>query len=263
MLIDSHCHLNFPEFKDDLTESLKRAWDLGVRGFLTVNTKLEEAKDLQAITDTHKNIWCSVGVHPHEAEKYTQDKLLEEIKTLADHSKVIALGETGLDYYYEHSPRELQKKSFGIHLEAAKMLDLPVIIHTRDADQDTLEVIDESGKDVRGVFHCFSGTLDLCKQALERGFYISMSGIVTFKKADALREVAKYVPSDRLLVETDAPYLAPLPHRGKRNEPAFVVHTAELVAEIRGMPYPKLCDITTENFFTLFTKAQESFDACR
>lgn len=261
MLIDSHCHLNFPDFKDDLKPSLDRAWDLGVRGFLTVNTKLEEAKDLQVITESYKNVWCSVGVHPHEAEKYDHDALIEEIKKLSDHPKVIALGETGLDYYYDNSPRDLQKRSFAIHLEAAQVLDLPVIVHTRDADDDTIQTIDDFGKDVRGVFHCFSGTLDLCEKALDRGYYISLSGIVTFKKADALRDVAKYVPADRLLVETDAPYLAPMPHRGKRNEPAFVVHTAELISEIRGVNYAKFCDMTTENFFALFTKASESFDA--
>lgn len=259
MLIDSHCHLNFPDFKDDLKECVERAWNFGIRGFLTVNTKLDQALDLQVIADTYPNVWCSVGVHPHDAEHHDQESLLHDVKNLTQHPKVVALGETGLDYYYEHSPRDLQKKSFAIHLESSKALDLPVIIHTRDADEDTIQVIDDHGQNVRGVFHCFSGTLDLCKAALDRGFYISLSGIVTFKKADALRDVAKYVPMDRLLVETDSPYLAPLPHRGKRNEPAFVTHTAEIVAELKSVPYPKLCDITTENFFTLFNKAKETF----
>ena len=259
MLIDSHCHLNFPEFEGDLDACLERARNLGVRGFLTVNTKLSQSLDLQKIADTYQNIWCSVGVHPHDAEEHDHDTLMQDIENLCAHEKVVALGETGLDYYYDNSPRDLQKKAFSIHLEAAQKLGLPVIIHTRDADEDTIQIIDEHDQQVQGVFHCFSGTLDLCKAALDRGFYISLSGIVTFKKADVLRDVAKYVPLDRLLVETDAPYLAPLPHRGKRNEPAFVTHTAELVSEIKTVSYPKLCDVTTENFFALFSKARMTF----
>lgn len=255
MLIDSHCHLNFPEFSKDLTACLDRARVLGVQGFLTVNTKLHEAKILQEMTDTHENIWCSVGVHPHEAEHYVQHTLRAEILELTSHEKVIALGETGLDYFYEHSPRDLQQESFATHLALAHTLDLPVIIHTRNADEDTIAVIDGQEQKARGVFHCFSGTKDLCKAALDRGFYISLSGIVTFKKAHDLKEIAAYVPLDRLLVETDAPYLAPLPHRGKRNEPAFVTHTAEMVAALRNIPYTELCSATTKNFFTLFTKA--------
>lgn len=259
MLIDSHCHLNFPEFEGDLDACLERARSLGVRGFLTVNTKLSQSLDLQKIANTYQNIWCSVGVHPHDAEEHDYNTLMQDIEKLCAHEKVVALGETGLDYYYDNSPRDLQKKAFSIHLDAAQKLGLPVIIHTRDADEDTIQIIDEHDQEVQGVFHCFSGTLDLCKAALDRGFYISLSGIVTFKKADALRDVAKYVPLDRLLVETDAPYLAPLPHRGKRNEPAFVTHTAEIVSEIKTVPYPKLCDVTTENFFALFGKARMTF----
>jgi TatD DNase family protein len=279
MLIDSHCHLNYVDFRDDLEVCLKRAWDLGVRGFLTINTRLNEAKDLQNIADTHKNVACTVGVHPHEAKDYLETSLCDDIFTLAAHPKVVGIGETGLDYYYNHSDQDAQKWSFGGHLLMARALDLPVIIHTRDADEDTIATISDTMSytstdhpykkectqsmeklwDLRGVFHCFSGTKDLCRQALDLGFYISLSGIVTFKKAEALRKIAAFVPLDRLLVETDAPFLAPIPHRGKRNEPAFVTHTAECIADLRGIPFPKLCDATTENFFNLFTKTKEFF----
>lgn len=279
MLIDSHCHLNFPDFKDDLDQCLSRAWDLGVRGFLTINTTLNEAKELQKIADSYKNVACTVGVHPHEAKDYVGTTLCDDLYTLATHPKVVGIGETGLDYYYHHSDQDSQKWSFGAHLCVARALDLPVVIHTRDADIDTIDVIqnamiythkDHPYEDVfsqtlnafhplRGVFHCFSGTKDLCRKALDLGFYISLSGIVTFKNAESLREIATFVPLDRLLVETDAPYLAPIPHRGKRNEPSFVTHTAECIADLRGLSLPKLSNATTENFFRLFTKTQEFF----
>lgn len=279
MIIDSHCHLNFPDFQEDLGACLDRAWHLGVRGFLTINTRLNEAKDLQRIADTYKNVGCTVGVHPHEAKDYKETALCDDLMSLAKHSKVVGIGETGLDYYYNHSDQGLQKWSFGAHLFVARALDLPVIIHTRDADEDTIAVIDEAMqympkdhpyadacttsleglKPLRGVFHCFSGTKDLCRKALDLGFYISLSGIVTFKKAEALREIATFVPLDRVLVETDAPYLAPVPHRGKRNEPAFVTHTAECIADLRGISLLKLWNATTENFFALFDKTKEFF----
>lgn len=279
MLIDSHCHLNFPDFKDDLENCLARAWNLGVRGFLTVNTRLNEAKDLQAIAETHKNVACTVGVHPHEAKDYVQTALCDDVYALAKHPKVVGIGETGLDYFYNHSDHEVQKWSFGAHLLVSRALDLPVVIHTRDADDDTITVLHEAMSytthhhpygdvfyqsadglySLRGVFHCFSGTKELCRQALDLGCYISLSGIVTFKKAESLREIASFVPIDRLLVETDAPYLAPIPHRGKRNEPAFVTYTAECVADLRGISLSKLSDATTENFFNLFTKTKEFF----
>lgn len=258
MFIDSHCHLNFPEFKDDLDQVLKRANDLGVKGFLTINTRLNESKNLQDIADAYPNVACTVGVHPHDAKDYDGATLKDDILTLAKHSKVVGIGETGLDYYYEHSPRTPQIKSFHRHIEASVDVDLPLVIHTRDADTDTIAVLDDHAQ-AKGVFHCFSGTLDLCKKALDHGFYISISGIVTFKKAENVHAVAKYVPLDRLLVETDAPYLAPIPHRGKRNEPTFVVHTAEAIADLRGIPLPTLAEATTANFFNLFTKTKEFF----
>ncbi|MBX9976751.1 MAG: TatD family hydrolase [Alphaproteobacteria bacterium] len=259
MFIDSHCHLNFPEFKDDLEQALKRANDLGVQGFLTINTRLSESIDLQRIADTYPNVACTVGVHPHDAKDYDNATLKDEILGLAKHPKVVGIGETGLDYFYEHSPREPQIMSFHRHIEVASDRNLPLVIHTRDADADTIAVLDDHRDNAKGVFHCFSGTLNLCKKALDRGFYISISGIVTFKKAENVHAVAKYAPLDRLLVETDAPYLAPIPHRGKRNEPAFVVHTAEYIAELRGIPLPALAEATTANFFNLFTKTKEFF----
>ncbi len=258
MFIDSHCHLNFPDFQEDLDAVLTRARDQGVQGFLTINTRLSEAKTLQEIADRYANVACTVGVHPHDAQEYDAEKLLKEITDLANHPKVVGLGETGLDYYYHQSPKEAQIKSFEIHCNAARTLNLPLVIHTRDADADTLAVLDQF-KDVGGVFHCFSSSMDLCRAALDRGFYISISGIVTFKKAENVHEAAAFVPLDRLLVETDAPYLAPVPFRGKRNEPAFVVHTAERIAEIKGVSLPTLAKATTENFLTLFSKTQTFF----
>lgn len=255
MLIDSHCHLDFPDFKDDLNDALRRARDLGVKGFLTINTKLKQAQDLQVLASQYEDVWCTVGVHPHDAEGYWSPTLKEEILALARHSKVVGIGETGLDYHYNHSPKEEQISAFRAHIKASMELDLPLVIHTRNADEDTISVLDDY-PNAKGVFHCFSGSYDLCQKALERGYYISLSGIVTFNKADDLRETAKSVPLERLLVETDSPYLAPIPHRGKRNEPAFVVHTAEKIAETLGIPYVDLCKATTQNFFTLFNKTK-------
>lgn len=259
MFIDSHCHLNFPDFKEDLKDTLERAQAMGVKGFLSICTKLEEASQIQTIAESNTNVAWSVGVHPHETEGVFGTDLLSDVIRLSNHPKVVGIGETGLDFYYNHSPRDPQLWSFRKHIEAAIAQDLPLIIHTREADQDTIDVLDEYEDRTKGVFHCFSGTMDLCKKALDRGFYISISGIVTFKKADSLKEVAAYVPLDRLLIETDAPYLAPVPHRGKRNEPAFVVHTAEVVAELKNISLPALEQSTTENFFTLFPKTKSFF----
>lgn len=254
MLVDSHCHLNFPEFKEDLPEVLDRAKVMGVTTFLTVNTRLEEALDLQEIADRYDRVFCSVGVHPHDAGKYDQSSLKEQIKTKLNHSKVVALGETGLDYYYNNSPRQEQISSFKTHLDLGCELDLPVIVHTRDADADTIACMDEF-PDSKGVFHCFTGALEMAKKGLARGFNISFSGIITFKKSEELREVVRYVPLEKMLVETDAPFLAPVPHRGKRNEPAFTRHTAELIAEIKQVSLEEVARITTDNFYQLFTRA--------
>lgn len=254
MLVDSHCHLNFPEFKDDLPDVIRRAEQNGVKAMLTVNTKLSEARDLQKIADQYPQIYCTVGVHPHYAQDHNHAGVAAEIRTLAQHPKVIGLGETGVDYYYNKSDPELQIASFRRHIEISLDLDLPIIIHTRAADEDTLATLDEY-PGVKGVFHCFSGTEKLAQGAMERGFYLSFSGILTFKNTDVLRTVASWYPADRLLVETDAPLLAPVPFRGQRNEPAYTRHTAELLAQIRGCSLAEIGHQTTQNFYRLFHKA--------
>jgi TatD DNase family protein len=261
MLIDSHCHLNFPEFASDLDDVIAHAKENGIGLMLTVNTKLEQAKDLQAIADQYPEIYCSVGVHPHDAANYMKgyegDTLFNQIKVLANHPKVIGIGETGLDYYYNNSPIEDQISSFKDHILASMELNLPLIIHTRDADDDTIACLKDVGQGkAKGVFHCFSGSAELAQKALELGFYISFSGILTFKKADALRQIAQEAPLDRILVETDAPFLAPVPQRGKRNEPAFTRYTAELMANLKGLSYSAIETTTTNNFFSLFSKAR-------
>lgn len=264
MLIDSHCHLNYPEFQEDLADVIARAKEKGVETFLTVNTRLSEAPDLHRLADRFPEVYCSVGIHPHEAEAHVKvakgDALIQALTESANHPKVVALGETGLDYYYNHSPREPQLACFEGHIEAAKILALPLIIHTREADEDTVETLKKVGHNqVEGVFHCFGGGEALARKALDLGFYISLSGILTFKTAETLREVARFVPLDRLLVETDAPFLAPIPHRGKRNEPAFVTVTASKLAEVRGLSLAAVAQATTQNFYTLFKRCRPTF----
>lgn len=254
MLVDSHCHLNFPEFEKDLPETIQRAQTLGVKVMLTINTRLSEALALQKIADTFENVFCTVGVHPHDAVDYAKPGLKGKILELAVHKKVVGIGETGLDYYYNKSPKESQIDSFEQHIDASIQQNLPLIIHTRDADEDTLLCLKNFPK-AKGVFHCFSGSEALARQALDLGYYISFSGILTFKNAESLRKIAQFVPLDRILVETDSPFLAPLPHRGKRNEPSFTVHTAERLAELRGVSFAEIAALTTDNFFRLFTKA--------
>jgi TatD DNase family protein len=255
MLVDSHCHLNFSDFANDLDQVIKNAELNGVHYFLTVNTSLEESLTLQAIADKYSKVFCSVGIHPHESKLFQTNDLQKRITELCKHPKVVALGETGLDYYYNHSDRIEQIKSFETHLELSSKLDLPVIIHTREADTDTINCV-KKFPNVRGVFHCFSGSEALAHQALDLGFYLSFSGIITFKNANSLREIVKFVPNDRLLVETDSPFLAPIPNRGKRCEPAFTKITAELVANLRNQEFEEIAQITTNNFFTLFNKAK-------
>lgn len=255
MLVDSHCHLNFPEFKDDLDAVVGHAQNQGIGYMLTVNTRLSESLEVQSIAEKYPNIFCSVGVHPHDSKDYHDQSLVEQLGIHASHPKVVALGETGLDCYYNNSDQTAQIDCFKMHLDAGLKLNLPVIIHTRDADVDTISCLDEYPK-TQGVFHCFSGSSDFAKLGLDRGLYISFSGIITFKKAEELRQAVKYVPLDRLLVETDSPFLAPIPHRGKRNEPAFTRYVAQLVAQIKEIPFEEVVEVTTENFFTLFSKAK-------
>ena len=256
MLVDSHCHLDYPDFAD-LDETVRRAGVAGVETMLTIGTSMKKFDGVLAVAEAQDNIFCTVGVHPHEAGKedlVTVAGLLDHAK----HPKIVGFGETGLDYFYEHSPREIQKESFRRHLTAAREEKLPAIVHTRDAEDDTLDVLAsemEQGA-FPGLIHCFSATADFAKRAVDMGLYISVSGIITFKKADALREAVAEVPLDRLLVETDAPYLAPVPHRGKPNEPAFTKLTAEKLAEIKGVSFDEIAKATTDNFFRLFSKAK-------
>jgi TatD DNase family protein len=256
MLVDSHCHLEFPDFAADQGGVIGRARAAGVGHFLTICTRVRRFDEILRVAEANNDVSCSLGTHPHSAEEET-DVTTDELVRLAQHPKVVAIGETGLDYYYDNSPRELQQEAFRRHLRAAIALDLPVIVHTRDADGDTARILREEGQGtgLKGVIHCFSSSPQLAVDALDLGFYISFSGILTFKKAEELRETARNVPPDRMLVETDAPFLAPIPMRGKRNEPAFVVHTAKVLGEIHGLDAQALADRTTENFFTLFSKA--------
>ena len=257
MLVDSHCHLDFPDFAGKVDDVLARARAAGVGVCVSIGTELARFPGVKAVAEAHDNVWCSVGVHPHESEKERLDDAAVLIAEAA-HPKVVGIGETGLDYYYEHSPREPQRANFRSHIAAARQTGLPVIVHTRDADDDTIEILrDEMGKGAfTGLIHCFTGTQRLADAALDLGLYISVSGIATFKNSAALRDVIKTAPLDRLLVETDAPYLAPVPHRGKTNEPSFVVHTANMLAELKGVTPDALAAATTDNFFRLFSKVK-------
>ncbi len=255
-LVDSHCHLDYEPMAGDIKGTLKRAKDKGVNGFLTICTDLSKIPVVTAIAESHEDVFASVGVHPHEAEKTLPEKeLFNLLVTTATHPKVIGFGETGLDYYYTHSPQQEQQNAFKAHIEAALECDLPLIVHTREAEKDTIDALKTIGEGkARGVIHCFSGTSWLRDQSLELGFYISVSGIMTFKKADALREVLRDVPLDKLLVETDAPFLAPEPYRGKSNEPVYLIETAKKLAELKKVNFDELCAQTTQNFLTLFSK---------
>jgi TatD DNase family protein len=263
MLVDSHCHLDFPDFGDDLDGVLARAHEAGVGTLLTICTHVTRFEQVLALAEAHDHIYCTVGIHPHEAGREPEVDA-EKLVTLAKHPKVVGFGETGLDYYYEHSPREAQQKGFRTHIAAARAAGLPVVVHTRDAEDDTVRILTEEREKgaFKGVIHCFSGSRALADQVLALGLYISVSGIVTFKKADALREVVAAVPLDKLLVETDAPYLAPVPRRGKRNEPAFTAYTAAQVAELKRVDAAALAAATTDNFFRLFGKARGPGNSC-
>lgn len=259
-LIDSHCHLDYEPLFGDIAGTLRRAEDKGVKGFLTICTELSKIPVLTAIASSHENVFATLGVHPHEAQKTLPEKeLFNVLVHEAAHPKMVGFGETGLDYYYSHSPKTDQQAAFKAHIEAALACDLPLIVHTRDAEQDTIDALKTMGKGkVRGVIHCFSGSAWLRDQALELGFYISASGIVTFKKAEGIRDLLKTVPLDRLLVETDSPYLAPEPYRGKSNEPAFVVETAKVLANLKEVSFEELSVQTSHNFLTLFAKVKFS-----
>jgi TatD DNase family protein len=257
MLVDSHCHLDFPEFSPELDAVLARARNAGVGHFLTISTGLKRFLAVRAVAETAADIHCTVGVHPHEAAEEPLDGP-DVLLAHSAHPKVVGFGESGLDYYYNHSPREAQIRNFRAHIAAAREANLPLVVHTRDAEDDTISILAEehAAGAFSGVIHCFTGTARLAGAALALGFYISVSGIATFKKADVLRTTLKDVPLNRLLVETDAPYLAPQPTRGKRNEPAYIVHTAAMLAELKGVSPSQMADATTDNFFRLFAKAK-------
>jgi TatD DNase family protein len=256
MFVDSHCHLDFPDFAPERDAVIERARRAGVGHFLTISTHMGTLPKVREVAEAHADVSFSVGVHPHEAER---DQAVAEAALIeyAAHRKAVGIGETGLDYYYDNSPRELQIASFRKHIRVALETKLPLIVHTRDADEDTMRILREEagGAGLQGLLHCFSSGPKLAEKAVDFGFSISFSGIVTFKKADELRETAKRVPQERLLIETDAPFLAPVPKRGARNEPAFVVHTAACIAELRGLTPAALGEATSANFFRLFAKA--------
>jgi len=257
MLVDSHCHLDFPAFADDFPAMLERARAAGVQTLQTISTRLATVDTILDVASRDPDIWCSVGLHPHEAAT-EEDVSPDRIVALSDHPDVIGVGETGLDYYYEHSPRERQQESFRNHIEASRRTGLPLIVHARDADDDIVAVLREEYEagPFPGLIHCFTAGPELARAALDIGFLISISGIVTFKKAENVHAAAREVPLDRLLVETDSPFLAPVPHRGKRCEPAFVARTAAAIAELRQLDPSCLAEATTDNFFRLFSKAK-------
>lgn len=257
--VDSHCHLDYPELSKDFATTLAHARNAGVGHMLTICVDLENAGRVQKIAESQPHIHATIGVHPHEAKKTLDAVRVDELKRRlldAESSpKIVGYGETGLDYYYEHSPRDEQSVCFKAHIEAALEKDLPLIVHTRDAEEDTIQHLKAYGQGrARGVIHCFSGTDYLAQESLALGFYISVSGIITFNKAQEIRDAIADVPLDRLLIETDAPYLAPVPHRGKPNQPAYVVHTAEKLADIKGVSLEEVAAVTTQNFYNLFTK---------
>lgn len=256
MLIDSHCHLDFPEFSTELDAVVARARDAGVGAMVTIGTSLARFPGVRAVAERFPHVYCTVGVHPHEADR--EQTATDALVGHAAHPKVVGIGETGLDYYYEHSARSAQAANFRAHIAAARETGLPLIVHARDADEDVATMLrDEMGNGAyTGLIHCFSSGPALARPALDLGLYISISGIVTFKAAEELRRTVADIPVDRLLVETDAPYLSPAPNRGRRNEPSFVVHTAAQVAALKHLAAEELAARTTENFFRLFTRAQ-------
>jgi TatD DNase family protein len=255
-LIDSHCHLNYAGLAERQEEVLANARARGIAGFLNISTRQSEWGEVVGAAERNADVWASIGVHPHEADAHP-DLGAAALAEAAAHPRVIAIGECGLDYYYDKSDRASQRERFGAHIEAARSTGLPLVVHTREAEDDTAEILTrEVGKGgVAGVLHCFTGSAALAKTALDLGFYISISGIVTFKNARDLQEVAKAIPQDRLLVETDSPFLAPVPHRGQTCEPAFVADTAAFLSDLRDEPLDELAQATTANFFRLFGKA--------
>ncbi|HSR00531.1 MAG TPA: TatD family hydrolase [Sphingomicrobium sp.] len=255
-LIDSHCHLNYEGLVERQAQVLETARARGVEGFLNISTRQREWADIVAVAEREPDVWASVGVHPHEADAHP-DLGAAALVEAADHPRVIAIGECGLDYFYDKSDRKAQRERFQAHIDAARECGLPLVVHTREAEADTYEMLAAAVKEggITGVLHCFTGSADLARKGLDLGFYISLSGIVTFKNAADLQATAKWLPPNQMLVETDSPFLAPVPHRGQKCEPAFVADTASFVAELRGDDPLELAEATTANFFRLFKKA--------
>ncbi|MEJ6784857.1 TatD family hydrolase [Aminobacter sp. Piv2-1] len=255
MLVDSHCHLDFPDFSEERAAVVARARAAGVERMVTISTRVKRFPQVLAIAEEFDEVYCSVGTHPHNASEEL-DVTAAELVRLAQHPKVVAIGEAGLDYFYDKAPRDAQAKGLRTHIAAARETGLPLVIHARQADEDMASILtEETGKGAFPfILHCFSSGAELARAGVELGGYVSFSGILTFKNSADLRDIARDVPRDRLLVETDAPYLAPIPHRGKRNEPAYVTNTAAVLAETIGVSAEEVAAITTDNFFRLFTK---------
>jgi TatD DNase family protein len=255
MLIDSHCHLDFPDFSAELGAVVARARAAGIERMVTISTRVHRHSEVLAIAERFPDVFCSVGTHPHYAHEEL-DVTAAELVRRARHPKIVALGEAGLDYHYDNSPRDAQARGFRTHIAAARETGLPLVIHSREADDDTARILEEeTGQGpFPAVLHCFTGGPDLARRAIALGHYVSFTGILTFKNSGALREIAAGLPADRILVETDAPYLAPGRYRGKRNEPAYVVETANVLAEVRGVPFDEIARQTSDNFFRLFAK---------
>lgn len=255
IVVDSHCHLDYPGLAEDLPGVLARAEEAGVRMMLSIGTRVRKFEQILALSERHDNVFCTIGTHPHNAAE-EPDVTAAELIEVARHPKVVGIGEAGLDYHYDLSPRDVQARSFRIHIEAARETGLPLVIHSREAEGDTAAILEEEmGKGAfRPLLHCFSSREELALRGLALGAYVSFSGILTYKNAEDIRVTARQVPMDRLLVETDAPYLAPVPFRGKTNEPAFVVKTLERLAEVKDVPAAEMARQTSRNFFALFGK---------
>lgn len=255
MLVDSHCHLDFPDFAEERVAIVQRALDLGVVRLVTICTRVRKFDGIIGIAERYDSVFASVGTHPNNAHEEL-DVTADDLIRLAEHPKVVAIGEAGLDYHYDYAPPEAQQQGFRTHIAAARVTGLPLVIHARSADEDMIAILrEESGKGAFPfILHCFSSGAELARVGVELGGYISFSGILTFKNSPEIRDIARNVPRDRLLVETDAPYLAPMPHRGKRNEPSFVTHTAAVLADTIGVSVEEIGTLTTDNVFRLFTK---------
>ncbi len=258
MLVDSHCHLDFNDFEDDIAEIINRAREQGVRMMLNAGNNLAELTNQLELSEKYPFVYAAVGVHPHNAAEYP-NLTAEDLLAHTTHKKIIGIGETGLDYFYDYAPRDMQIKLLKEHIKAAQESGLPIIIHNRESDEDMINILGDAYKQktFSGMIHCFSSSKKLADFALSIGFYLSASGMITFNKCGDIRDVFETVPLDRLLVETDSPYLAPIPKRGSRNEPSFVCYTAEKLAQIRDLPFEKIAQITSDNFSNLFRKASD------